>query len=56
VIDYDDTFSPVIKMATIRIILSIVVSRGWSLRQLDVHNAFLFAYLEEEVYMEQLPG
>jgi hypothetical protein len=35
-IDYDDTFSPVIKIATIHIILSIAVSRGWNLRQLDV--------------------
>jgi hypothetical protein len=36
VIDYDDTFSPVVKIAIDRTILSIVVSRGWSLRQLDV--------------------
>jgi hypothetical protein len=35
-IDYEDTFSPVIKAATIRIILSIVISRDWCLRQLDV--------------------
>jgi hypothetical protein len=35
-IDYDDTFSPIVKAATIRIVLSIAVSRGWSLRQLDV--------------------
>jgi hypothetical protein len=35
-IDYEDTFSPVVKAATIRLVLSIVVSRGWSLRQLDV--------------------
>jgi hypothetical protein len=54
-VDYDDTFRPVIKMATIHIVLSIVVSRGWSMRQLDVQNAFLHGYLEEEVYMEQPP-
>jgi hypothetical protein len=55
-IDYDDTFSPVIKIATICTILSIVVSKGWNLRQLDVQNVFLHGYLEEEVYMQQLPG
>jgi hypothetical protein len=56
VIDYEDTFSPIIKIATICIILSIVVSKGWSLRQLDVQNTFLHGYLEEEVYMQQPPG
>jgi hypothetical protein len=55
-IDYEDTFSPVIKSSTIRIILSIAVSRGRSLRQLDVQNAFLHKLLEEEVYMKQPHG
>jgi hypothetical protein len=52
-IDYKDIFSLMIKAATIRIILSIDVSRGWYVRQLDVQNAFLHDLLKEEVYMKQ---
>jgi hypothetical protein len=52
-IDYEDTFNHVVKAATIRLVLSTAVSKGWSLRQLDVQNTFLYGVLEDEVYMKQ---
>jgi hypothetical protein len=55
-LDYDDTFSPVVKLSTIRLVFSIAVSQGWSLHQLDGQNAFLHDVLEEDVYVRQPPG
>uniref|UniRef100_A0A2N9GYK4 Reverse transcriptase Ty1/copia-type domain-containing protein n=1 Tax=Fagus sylvatica TaxID=28930 RepID=A0A2N9GYK4_FAGSY len=55
-IDFDETFSPVIKPPTVRMIISLVVSLHWPLRQLDVSNAFLHGILKEEVYMSQPQG
>ena len=55
-VDYSETFSPVIKSSTIRIILSLVVMQGWNVRQININNAFLNGDLTEDVYMTQPEG
>ncbi|XP_021308772.1 uncharacterized protein LOC8063854 isoform X1 [Sorghum bicolor] len=55
-VDYDETFSPVVKPATVRTVLSLALTRGWPVHQLDVKNAFLHGVLTETVYCSQPAG
>jgi len=50
-IDYLDTFSPITKMTTIRLLLSLSFIYNWELKQLDINNVFLHRDLKEDVYM-----
>jgi len=52
-VDFDETFSPVVKPATVRTVLSLALSRRWPIHQLDVKNAFLHGTLSETVYCQQ---
>ena len=52
-IDYEDTFSPVVRITLVRFILAIVVHMDLELYQMDVKTTFLNGELDEEIYMDQ---
>ncbi|KAL3642739.1 hypothetical protein CASFOL_013554 [Castilleja foliolosa] len=53
--DYIDTYSPVVRPATIRTIMTVALFKGWKIRQLDVDNAFLNGDIDVDLYMKQPP-
>jgi hypothetical protein len=55
-VDFGETFSPIVKRATIRTVLTIIASRQWPAHQLDVSNAFLHGNLNERVYCQRPTG
>ena len=55
-IDYEETFSPVAMLKSIRILLSIAAALDYEIWQMDVKTAFLNGYLDESIYMEQPDG
>ncbi|KAK4388163.1 Retrovirus-related Pol polyprotein from transposon RE1 [Sesamum angolense] len=54
--DYTNYFALVAKAVTMRVFLSVAVSKGWPIHHLDVNNAFLHGTLDEDIYMEPLAG
>ena len=55
-VNYFETFSPVVKSATVRVVISLAVMNKWHIRQVDVNNVFLNGELTEEVFMDQPAG
>ena len=55
-IDFDEIFSPVVKMSSIRVVLGLAASLDLEIQQMDVKTAFLHGDLDKEIYMEQPEG
>ena len=55
-IDYEETFTPVARISSVRALLAVAAASKWDLFQMDVKNAFLNGDFSEEVYMQSLPG
>ena len=55
-VDYDETFAPVARYTSIRVVISIAVEMGWKIHQMDVKTTFLNDLIGEEVYIEKPLG
>ena len=55
-VDYEETFSPVVMLKSIRILLSIAACLDYEIWKMDVKTTFLNVYLEESIYMMQPEG
>ena len=55
-IDYEETFAPVARLDSLRLLLSLAATYDWEIHQIDIKSAYLNGLLDEEIYMEQPKG
>ncbi|KAL0289416.1 UNVERIFIED_CONTAM: Retrovirus-related Pol polyprotein from transposon RE1 [Sesamum angustifolium] len=55
-LNYVESFSPIAKCVTVRLLLEVATVRWWTIHQLDINNAFLHGFLEEDIYMHVPEG
>ncbi|KAJ4763435.1 Pol [Rhynchospora pubera] len=55
-IDFEETFAPVARLESIRMLLAVAANKGFTLFQMDVKSSFLNGWIDEEVYVQQPPG
>ena len=55
-VNYFETFSPIVKPATVRVVLALAVMNQWNIKEIDVNNDFLNGDLMEDVFMDQPAG
>lgn len=55
-VNFLETFSPVAKLVSVKLILILAVVKGWALCHLDINSAFLYGDLSQEIYMEMPLG
>ncbi|KAI4297628.1 hypothetical protein L6164_037512 [Bauhinia variegata] len=55
-VGFSETFAPVARLDTIRMLLALATQKGWVIHQMDVKSTFLNGYLEEEIFVEQPKG
>ena len=55
-IDFDETYAPVTRLSSVRLLLTIAAAKGYKIAQLDVDSAYLNGFIDKEIYMRQPPG
>ena len=55
-IDFNELFSPVVQLESVKLVFALTALKGWYMMGVDVHMAYLYGKLDEEIYMRQPEG